>query len=271
MPAPQAAFLNAAAIAKFQSFQIQLRAAQVSPVMPSAQLRTNVGSGAPELFRAASRSEQDINRQRQMNDQYSRLFRGVTAGIAAAWQMFHSTGSLIGVIINGPSAIGGRIVCPNLQPIAFMQSSAAGTGQSETRIRQQVSTGFWTCWRQVLDSAGVPGLPWYPAFASFPGPMAPPMPNTPTPIVTLMRNTSPMTASILNTTFSNLLRGSMDYHTQFSDALATSIDASFRIWLTSTMVTNVLGTGPIPTFAPPYVPAGPVVGGTGNMTPGGFA
>jgi hypothetical protein len=36
------------------------------------------------------------------------------------------------------------------------------------------------------------------------------------------------------------------------------------------MVTNVLGTGPVPTFAPPYVPVGPVVGGVGNMTPGGF-
>jgi hypothetical protein len=36
------------------------------------------------------------------------------------------------------------------------------------------------------------------------------------------------------------------------------------------MVTNVLGTGPVPTFAPPYVPVGPVVGGVANMTPGGF-
>ena len=36
------------------------------------------------------------------------------------------------------------------------------------------------------------------------------------------------------------------------------------------MVTNVLGTGPVPTFAPPYVPVGPVVGGVGTMMPGGF-
>jgi hypothetical protein len=36
------------------------------------------------------------------------------------------------------------------------------------------------------------------------------------------------------------------------------------------MVTNVLGTGPVPTFAPPYVPVGPVVGGIANMPPGGL-
>ena len=36
------------------------------------------------------------------------------------------------------------------------------------------------------------------------------------------------------------------------------------------MVTNVIGTGPVPTFAPPYVPGGPVVGGVGSMPPGGL-
>jgi len=28
------------------------------------------------------------------------------------------------------------------------------------------------------------------------------------------------------------------------------------------MVTNVMGMGPVPAFAPPYVPVGPVVGGS---------
>ena len=44
----------------------------------------------------------------------------------------------------------------------------------------------------------------------------------------------------------------------------------FKIWQVSTMVTQVTGTGPVPTFAPPYVPGGPVVGGTAIMSPGGF-
>jgi hypothetical protein len=59
-------------------------------------------------------------------------------------------------------------------------------------------------------------------------------------------------------------------HQNLYEALAEAFEAAFNIWKVTTMVTNVLGTGPIPTFAPPYVPVGPVVGGTGTMTPGGF-
>jgi len=54
------------------------------------------------------------------------------------------------------------------------------------------------------------------------------------------------------------------------EAIADGFEKMVDVWKISTMVTNVLGTGAIPTFAPPYVPVGPVVGGIGIMTPGGF-
>jgi len=38
--------------------------------------------------------------------------------------------------------------------------------------------------------------------------------------------------------------------------------------LVVTMVKGVLGSGPVPTFAPPYVPVGPVLGGTAISPPG---
>jgi hypothetical protein len=60
------------------------------------------------------------------------------------------------------------------------------------------------------------------------------------------------------------------YHQELFDAITDAFDKVFTIWQASTMVTNVLGTGPVPTFAPPYVPVGPVMGGVANMTPGGF-
>jgi hypothetical protein len=40
------------------------------------------------------------------------------------------------------------------------------------------------------------------------------------------------------------------------------------IWIASQMVMLVMGKGPIPTFAPPFVPVGPVVGGDNIATPG---
>jgi hypothetical protein len=270
MPAPQAAVLNAAAVAKFQSFRIQLPAVRGIVGMPSTPPLTKASVVGPELFRAASTSSQDISKQRQMNDQYAKLFQGLSNGFASAWQLFHLSATLRNVTINAVTAVGGNIVCPNLQQTVYLQSSTAGTGQWEGKIRERVAAAFWSCWKQMLDSVSVPGLPWYPAFANLPMPVAPPTPNISTPFIALKKNTAPMAASNLRNAFSNSLQGSMDYHTQFSEALAASIDASFQVWLIQTMVTNVLGTGPVPTFAPPYVPVGPVVGGVGNMTPGGF-
>ncbi len=63
--------------------------------------------------------------------------------------------------------------------------------------------------------------------------------------------------------------GSRD-HQNLYEALAEAFEQAFQFWTATTMVTNVMGTGPVPTFAPPYVPVGPVVGGVGTMTPGGF-
>lgn len=59
-------------------------------------------------------------------------------------------------------------------------------------------------------------------------------------------------------------------HRNVYESIAEAFEQAVQTWSVTSMVTNVLGTGPVPTFAPPYVPVGPVVGGVGNMTPGGF-
>ena len=41
-----------------------------------------------------------------------------------------------------------------------------------------------------------------------------------------------------------------------------------RMWLPQQMVVKVLGKGPVPTYKPPYVPVGPVVGGEVIEAPG---
>ena len=55
------------------------------------------------------------------------------------------------------------------------------------------------------------------------------------------------------------------------DAFADDFANRFSKFVGSTKVSNVMGTGPVPTFAPPYVPCGPVVNGRGTMKAGGFA
>jgi hypothetical protein len=52
----------------------------------------------------------------------------------------------------------------------------------------------------------------------------------------------------------------------YSDPLFASVadgfSKSIASWMPTQMVTGVLGRGPVPVFAPPYVPVGPVIGGT---------
>ena len=52
------------------------------------------------------------------------------------------------------------------------------------------------------------------------------------------------------------------------DAISKAFFPVFTIFKSSTLVQNVLGTGPVPTFSPPFVPVGPVIGGTGTGAPG---
>ena len=59
------------------------------------------------------------------------------------------------------------------------------------------------------------------------------------------------------------------FHAQLFEAISFAIEQMYNLWKVSTMVTNVMGTGAVATFAPPVVPAGPVVG-IANMPPGGL-
>ncbi len=52
------------------------------------------------------------------------------------------------------------------------------------------------------------------------------------------------------------------------ECLAKAFGTVFQTFKASTMVTGVLGMGPIPTFVPPFVPVGPVVMGSVIPMPG---
>ena len=54
-------------------------------------------------------------------------------------------------------------------------------------------------------------------------------------------------------------------------SIATAVSAAFMAWLPMQQVMNVMGTGSIPTFAPPFVPVGPVVMGNNLPIPGHLA
>jgi len=152
---------------------------------------------------------------------------------------------------------------------------ASFTGNMQ-KHRDAVAKGVSKAFKNWQGQVTVPGLPWYPAFAAFPGPMAPPMPNIPMPLICCI--SSKMTDIVMPDTMTKEMDDALDsgikdkdpekhYHA-LHDAIATVLALAFLMWLPMQQVMLVLGKGQIPTFAPPVVPVGPVVGGDNIAIPG---
>ncbi len=176
------------------------------------------------------------------------------------------------------SAIGspGCLDGPELESnIKNFPGCAAWSG-NKGKYRDAVAAGVSKCFKNWQGQVMVPGLPWYPAFAAFPGPMAPPMPNIPTPLIACP--SAMMTQIVMPDSMKSEMINAFDgglkqkdkkkQHEALFDAIATVLALAFMMWLPAQQVMLVLGKGPIPTFAPPFVPVGPVMGGDNIAAPG---
>ena len=152
---------------------------------------------------------------------------------------------------------------------------ASFTGNKK-KHRDAVAKGVSKAFKNWQDQVSVPGLPWYPAFAAFPSPTVPPMPNIPVPLIICVsaKCTDIMMGDTMKKEMGDALDGGLkdkDKTKQYEalhDAISTVVSIAFTIWLASQMVMLVMGKGPIPSFAPPFVPVGPVVGGDNIGAPG---
>lgn len=174
------------------------------------------------------------------------------------------------ILIQGPMAHGGRVVGPSLKALikAKMKSRGA-TEEAAERFAGSVAEA-WKHWHEALR---VPGLPWYPAFASFPGAKAVPTPNVPTPLAALA---NPQAPQLLPPALKGRILAALGAlaqqpgAAQAAEQFAQFFGTRFVAWQAAVMLTGVIGSGTVPSYRPPFVPAGPVVGGTVANTPGGF-
>ena len=174
--------------------------------------------------------------------------------------------------IGSPGCLDG----PELESLIKNAPMCAAFTGNKAKYRDAVAAGVSKCFKDWQGQVMVPGLPWYPAFAAFPGPMAPPMPNIPTPLIACP---SAKMASIcapmdMKSAMIDALDGDLKQkdkskqHEALFDAIATVLSLAFLMWLPQQQVMLVLGKGQIPTFAPPFVPVGPVMGGDNIAVPG---
>jgi hypothetical protein len=179
------------------------------------------------------------------------------------------------------SAIGspGCLDGPEIENDVKNSPGMAAMSGNEGKYRDAVAAGVSSCWANWADNVTVPGLPWYPAFAAYPGPMAPPTPNVPMPLIACV--SSGMADITVPSTLKDAMVDELDggikdddpdkHHETLFDAIGTVFALGALIWLAAQQVMNVLGKGPVPSFAPPYVPVGPVVGGDNIGIPGHLA
>ncbi len=226
----------------------------------------------PALVRAASNAADDVAMQHAVHEGYMRLIQGLARAVEFGWAGFKQQAYFSGVSINGPLALGGPGCLRGPEPqIASAPAVAAWIGW-EKSILHAFADGFQKAWSEWQRQLIVPSLPWYPPFATWPGPQATPMANVPTPLAACpSAGLAALSAPALAARLREKLQGKLDHPAALADAMAAMIAPAFLTWLGAQMVTQVFGHGPVPGFAPPHAPVGPVVGGEVMPNPGCLA
>jgi len=227
----------------------------------------NTAPAMGALFQAATPNKHHTDTQKNLHEQFGGFIDGTVDALCSAWSQWQSSATLVGVVITGFAAMGGQVVGPPLQPMIL--ASAPKKSPTQAQFSNIIATVISTAWMTYTGTIKVSGLPWYPAFVAVPSPVAPPTPNVPCPVATLTQ-VDTVFQSMKTQMVGMLGDPRVPFHQELFESICFAFIQCYTVWKTSTMVTNVLGMGPVPTFAPPYVPVGPVVGGVGNMMPGGF-
>lgn len=245
-------------------------ARQFAMALSEAESNVPIDPGRSALFYAASRNRFHVETQRAISHSLGEYIDGICAAICSAWIQWHVSASINAITVNGAIASGGRVLgpawLPLIMPLAPQRTSIMH--RYSTAIATAISDG----WQRYQTTIKIPGLHYYPEFAAYPGPFAPPKPNVPMPVADLAQVTKPISRTVLK---AEMVRVFDHPHAQFADELFECIAGGFEQvfirWQKVTMVTKVLGSGPVPNYAPPLVLAGPVVAGTAAMEPGGLA
>lgn len=208
----------------------------------------------------------------EVTDLANQLLRGITKAVS----MWCSMARFQNITIHGPVANAGP-GCLTGIPLGVAlrnQPEFLQTHAMKRSIADAVLLSVSECFEVWQSYVTVPAILWYPNFAAVPAPVAPPTPNLPTTLQVCV------SAYQFKLTSSSEIKTAINQHLPeelrsqlavFSKKMAESLSSAFNLWLSVSVVTNVMGTGTVPAFRPPAVPSGPVVGGYTVPTPSNLA
>jgi len=226
------------------------------------------GPDPMRLFTPATIQKFHVKAVKDVSQLYEDYIDGITGAIAGAVGDFMKQCQFTAGIITGPVGV---ITPGSLQgPPIGDPIKANGPRATEMEGKYTDAIGktlgmAWKAWH--MGAAGV--VPFPPTFAACPSPVHPPTPNIPLPIIALP---SPGLSLMLPAALKQVMILQLNiaeaiHHIDFFDAVANAVAQLFQVWLGMTQI-SIQGTGPVPTFAPPFVPVGPVLGGNVIPKPG---
>ncbi|MBI5896138.1 MAG: hypothetical protein HZB24_09115 [Desulfobacterales bacterium] len=269
MPAPLGTALSASAKLNFagQDVRLPVNWRNMGPLYARAftPAEQHTQSNTPtNLFHEPTSNRYHTGAARTVGQSMERYIDGICAAIADALAKWMKMASVSALTINGPigTLLPGGVTGPPLKPFILAKAPRGTEMEREysQAIAEAVSDG-WFSWQQ-----GLSGVLNFPAFAAAPMPMAPPTPNTPAPLVTFgSSGESALTPVPLKNAMAAALRKNGQHAAALFEAMAQSVCSHFQTFKTSTVVSHVMGTGPVA-----VAPSGPVTGGAVIPTPGNF-
>jgi hypothetical protein len=217
-----------------------------------------------------------VDSTNDVSDGWADFIDEVSKGICTSWSNWQNAAMFTTGIINAVTCqvTPGSLTSPPLMGSALIMANTNTSGKPDNFLLfvKAIATAIDTAWN-AWQSGYMVTLMYPPTFASFPGPTHPPTPNIPLPVAA---GSSAGDAMMKKNMLSQLMMANLSGVTPdkltklLFDKFAEGFCMIFDIWKASTMISNVLGTGPVPSFAPPFAPVGPVVAGSIVPKPGNF-
>jgi hypothetical protein len=265
MPAPQQQIMADLTRSNFLSQNIQVPENWQQPndqydgaFSPSER---QVAPNSPlNLFREPTQNSYHVDAASDIGQRFDRYIDGITDAICQAIGNWMQMTVFATGIVSGPvcQLLPGGVVGPLL--MSFVQATGPNGSAQETAYTTAIATSLGLQWQ--IWQTGISGTLMYPGFAAWPAPVAPPTPNVPMPLVALpSAGEAGLSPDVLKALMVANLGDPRAQHAQaLFDALSRAFYTCFQQFKAATMVNNVLGFGSVPTYAPPFVPAGPVLG-----------
>jgi hypothetical protein len=174
--------------------------------------------------------------------------------------------------IKGSAAVleGDWLVNPRVDLAAAIQAGLKKSGAPEDLgvvLAHEVADG-WKAWIRGYKTTHASA---FPAFAAWPAGQAPET-KSPAPGLSLRHGVSSADAAVGRDLAARLKARLPNESPAAIDAFASWLEGRVTTWVRSASLADLSGKGPVPSFAPPYVPVGPVVGSLTArvVSPAGF-